>query len=606
VIPSNFRQVWCLDTEFYQPDGERPRPICVVAREHYTGAIASHWLWGQPDPVPPFAVGPDVLAVCYSATAEWSVYLALGWSLPVRVLDLYAEYRWFWSGLKQPGYGQLDAMATFGLPGMDERAKEDMRALCRRGGPFSPAEAREILSYCRQDVDGLAALFGKMAPYLDWPRALARGRYTVALATVEAAGVPIDGALYHDLREHRQAVRRELIREQGEPFGVFNGERFDSEAFGDYLAREGIPWPRTPTGRLSIAEQTFDEAVDVYPQLRPLCELRSALSQLKEDGGLSVGSDSRNRVNLRPFATSSGRNAPSTTRFVFGKSTAFRSLIKPEQGQAVAYIDWAQQEFAIAAVLSDDHNMRQAYLSGDPYLEFARQAGLVPSSATKKSHCEVRDLCKTCILGVNYGMQAESLARRLRRPVAHARELLQLHRQVYRRYWRWAEQVQDQAMLPGRLHSVFGWQVIVGPEANARSLGNFLMQSNGAELLKLACCLATERGVRVVAPVHDALLVEGSAHSGIDTAVREVRRAMDEASRVVLDGLTLRTDVKIVRSPQRYRDPRGARFWALLTDVLARVKGQKSGGRSPLYPPVFSFFFLLILSYVFSGPTYQP
>ena len=33
------------------------------------------------------------------------------------------------------------------------------------------------------------------------------------------------------------------------------------------------------------------------------------------------------------------------------------------------------------------------------------------------------------------------------------------------------------------------------------------MQGNGAELLRLACCLGTERGVEIVAPVHDAVLI---------------------------------------------------------------------------------------------------
>ncbi len=49
----------------------------------------------------------------------------------------------------------------------------------------------------------------------------------------------------------------------------------------------------------------------------------------------------------------------------------------------------------------------------------------------------------------------------------------------------------------------------VGPDANPRSLRNFPCQANGAEMLRLACCLATERGVNVVAPVHDASIVEG-------------------------------------------------------------------------------------------------
>jgi len=59
------------------------------------------------------------------------------------------------------------------------------------------------------------------------------------------------------------------------------------------------------------------------------------------------------------------------------------------------------------------------------------------------------------------------------------------------------------------LQTVFGWRVYVGPRANPRSLTNFPMQANGAEMLRLACCLATERGVAVCAPVHDALLLEG-------------------------------------------------------------------------------------------------
>jgi hypothetical protein len=33
------------------------------------------------------------------------------------------------------------------------------------------------------------------------------------------------------------------------------------------------------------------------------------------------------------------------------------------------------------------------------------------------------------------------------------------------------------------------------------------MQANGAEMLRLACCLATERGIEVCAPVHDAILI---------------------------------------------------------------------------------------------------
>jgi DNA polymerase I-like protein with 3'-5' exonuclease and polymerase domains len=222
--------------------------------------------------------------------------------------------------------------------------------------------------------------------------------------------------------------------------------------------------------------------------------------------------------------------------------------------------------------------MLQAYRSQDPYLEFAKQAGVVPSRATRRTHGEVRDLFKTCMLGVNYSMGAASLARRMKLPTAYARELLTYHRQVYRRYWRWAEQVQDQAMITGRLQTCFGWQVKVSQDPNWRSLRNFPSQATGAEMLRLAACLATERGIKVIGLIHDALMIEAPT-TVIDWAVRDTRRAMDEASRVVLDGFTLRTDTQVVRYPRRYRDERGSSFWKTLLGTLAKV------ARPPLTPP---------------------
>ena len=70
----------------------------------------------------------------------------------------------------------------------------------------------------------------------------------------------------------------------------------------------------------------------------------------------------------------------------------------------MVYIDWSQQEFGIAAALSGDKLMKEAYASGDPYLTFAKQAKAVPNDATKESHPEERDQYKGCTLAVQYGM----------------------------------------------------------------------------------------------------------------------------------------------------------------------------------------------------------
>ena len=109
---------------------------------------------------------------------------------------------------------------------------------------------------------------------------------------------------------------------------------------------------------------------------------------------------------LSPFGASSGRNTPSNSRFVFGPATWIRGLIRPERDRALAYVDWSSQEVWIAAKLSGDQALLDAVTSGDPYLAFAKMAGLAPQDATKQSHTPIRNVCKTVVLGTNYGMGA--------------------------------------------------------------------------------------------------------------------------------------------------------------------------------------------------------
>ena len=90
-------------------------------------------------------------------------------------------------------------------------------------------------------------------------------------------------------------------------------------------------------------------------------------------------------------------------------------------------------------------------------------------------------------------------------------------------------------------------------------------------MLRIAACLATERGVQVCAPVHDALLIEAPL-DGLEQAVTATRAAMAESSRAVLDGLELKTDVSVVKWPGRYSDPRGMLMWQRVTGILETIK----------------------------------
>ena len=435
-------------------------------------------------------------------------------------------------------------------------------------------EGKVCGDYCAEDVDALVRLLPRMLPRIDLPRALLRGRYGWAVAAMEHRGIPIDVEMFHHLRDRWGEIQTELVAEVDARFGVYEGTTFKRDRFAQWLIANNVPWPRLPTGQLDMEDGTFRSMAKAHPAVSELRELRASLGKMRLFDDLAIGPDGRNRTAIMPFRASTGRNQPSNAKFIFGPSRWLRSLIKPEPGRAVAYIDYGQQEFAIAAALSGDEAMKEAYRSGDPHLAFGKQAGAIPPDGTKAMHKPERDLFKACVLAVQYGMGFESLADRIGQNLDVAKWLLALHRRTYPTHWQWSEAAVARALLSGRLETVFGWPIHVGPTdgsvkpVNARSLANFPCQANGAEMLRVACCMLAEAGVELCAPIHDAVLIEGPADT-IDEEVARARSIMAEASRIVLGGFEVGTDVVVVKYRERYVDEAGTDFW----NRVARLAG---------------------------------
>jgi hypothetical protein len=86
-------------------------------------------------------------------------------------------------------------------------------------------------------------------------------------------------------------------------------------------------------------------------------------------------------------------------------------------------------------------------------------------------------------------------------------------------------------MLSGKLQTMFGWTVRPGIDPNPRSLRNFPMQANGAEMLRLNLC------------------------AGARCQVRLMQELMAKASAIVLGGFELRSDVaRALSEPEGNRD----------------------------------------------------
>jgi len=584
-----FDQVVALDTEYTPVDGGHPIPICLSAYEFRSGTWVRLWQ-DELGAEPPFPTGDRTLHVMYNFTAEASFYLACGWPLPARVLDLMVEFRNHTNKalpkhLKQQRYRLLDASEYFDLRTIDAVEKHDLQMLAVRGGPYTNQERIDLQDYCDSDVRALWPLLERLlihirtrhaagpgSPRRGLAQALHRGLYMNAVAHMEHNGVPIDVPTRARIMAHREEVIAHLIAQGDRQYDVYRDGIFQDGLFRNYLERNNIldGWPRTDIrGRLKTDKDTMKAQARAHPQLEDLRQLLLLRSALR-DNSVVVGSDDRNRTSLFPFGTATGRNSPSTSEFIFGPSSWLRGLIKPTEGHALAYIDYSVQEIAIAGCLSGDPELLKAVESGEPYLALMHRAGLVPEWATKATHKTERGIGKVAMLGMGYGMHVPSLAAGTGLSMVQAQSLFRQLKKIYDPFYQWSQQVIDTGLLRRELRTYCGWRARVVDGVKPNTLRNFPAQAHGAEILRHACALLVAHGVRLLAPIHDAVLIEAPVEE-IDAQVELARRLMARASAEILNGFEILTDAEVVRYPDRYMDDRGEHIWALVMEVLTQL-----------------------------------
>ena len=584
-----FTEIWCADYEFTPQPGGTPQPICVVAHEVRSGHRIALWEDTLTRlPRPPYTLGCRSLFVAFAAQAELACHLAFGWRLPVHVIDLHVEFRNRTNGMAlDHGHSLLGALAYYNMESLGAGEKESMRHLAIRGGPWTGEERTALLEYCATDVDALLRLLPRMAPRMNLFEALVRGRYVRAVAHMEHTGIPIDRNLYELLMNQWERLKETCIDRLNPLYGspYRPDYSFDHKALLAWSETQGIEWPRAgKTNNLArLDKEILKDLALVYPRLEQFRQLRKTLGQLRIKD-FPMGSDDRSHVSLWPFSSKTGRNQPKVSENILGAASFMRSLIQAKPGNALVYVDWAQQEYGVAAKKSGDKGMQDAYVSGDPYLALARRAKAVPANATKDSHSLIRERYKIVSLGILYGMGVKTLSRRIGGDHMVGQQLLRDHQQAFPRFWEWSTGVVEHAILNRRIATKFGWQLHCvsyqngrSYDVNPRSIANFPMQATGAEMLRLACCLAIETGVKVCAPVHDALLIEAPLND-LEDVITHTQKIMARASELTLNGFVLGSDVQTFAYPGHYVDKRGLPMWDMIGDILhIQVEGVHSG-----------------------------
>ena len=136
--------------------------------------------------------------------------------------------------------------------------------------------------------------------------------------------------------------------------------------------RTGIrQWPRLESGRLDIDGDAF-RLMYHAPGIEALHALRDSLNVVVK-AKLPIGRDGRNRPSLFPFCTATGRNAHSKS--LYNNHASMRSFMVFSPDTIGVYLDWRTQEVGIAAALSGDQRLIDAYLAGDVYHSLAVACG---------------------------------------------------------------------------------------------------------------------------------------------------------------------------------------------------------------------------------------
>jgi DNA polymerase I len=592
----HFRWTVVVDFEYEIEPGGLPVPLCMIAHvlDENLKHIRTIRLWrGDFGPAPPFDIGPDTLVVAYSAWAELTCFMVLGWKFPVHVYDLHVAYLATSNLLLpyapdetrvKPRKGLKEACRAYGVPGWEGLDKKEM-AKDIGEGRWEKYGQPAVFAYCEEDVRVSTTLLRRQLTGYHYfkPVNVERVLYwsvysSKTVAQIQAKGMPIDMALWNLVQENLAAVVTALLQRFDPSFGHPNaiytpdGEWSDAR-FEAWLVRAGVPaWPRLETGKIQIDGDAFKLMYGAHPKIEGLHALRDALGVIVR-ARIPIGPDGRNRPSLFAYGTATGRNAQAKS--LFNAHAGMRSFMLFPQGTIAVYIDWRCQEVAVAAARSGDERLMEDYASGDIYHALALMCGLTNDPDIqhwKDNNSAQRQQMKSLQLGINYGMGVRSLAKGLGRHRLIASEVLIRHQQRYPTYWKWRTETTQQAMFDRVIESEYdGWPLHISTSPNKRTLYNFQMQSGGASMIRLAGTWLCEAGLVPNMLVHDGILIEVQN----DDQVRQVAEIMRAAGKEVCGGFEVGADVDFDsrKKGQRFIDKRpvALAMWKVVMDVLREI-----------------------------------
>ena len=368
------------------------------------------------------------------------------------------------------------------------------------------------------------------------------------LAEIEKSGFKINADGLIEFGEALSALAEDLTAriymQAGHPFNINSPKQL-----GEVLFEElGLPCQKkkTKTGYSTDAE-TLEELRAISPIVDDILEYRQ-VTKLKNTYTsvlVDVADDShRIHTDFKQALTATGRlssadpnlqNIPIKTKM----GREMRRHFISEDGYSLVDADYSQIELRLLAHISDDYNMKEAFINGDDiHRKTAAAVFGVPEEAVNE---EMRKRAKAVNFGIVYGISGFSLAKDVGTSVAEASKYIKSYLMNYPSIDRYLEEVVKVAAEQGYTVTEFGRRryipELTAQNGNLRAFGkrvamNAPIQGTAADVMKMAMINVYKRlkrenlDARIVMQVHDELVIE-VADSQLDACKRIVKEEME-------------------------------------------------------------------------------
>jgi DNA polymerase I len=245
-----------------------------------------------------------------------------------------------------------------------------------------------------------------------------------------------------------------------------------------------------------------------------------------------------------------------------------RGLITPAPGEVVIAADYAAEEVAVAAGLSGDRRLREAYEAGDVYVALGEMAGMLRPEMDATQRTQVRKLCKSLALGKQYGMGFRTFRRRSGVSYTQAAQVWRFFERTFTRFADWQQRSVAQARRRGVIRTRLGWQARVVPQTRETTLYNWPVQAGAGDILRVAVILMAHAGLQVLTTCHDSVLIS-ALEVQAEEAAEAVVRVMQEAA-VCVVGIPIRVDVQVLRAGERLLTTETREMWDYVMQLLGR------------------------------------